>query len=116
VIDPAFHLTVMKDLETIISGTIRKGESLEFDGHSILFSDLTYWVKFYVVKEHGLGIIYSGFVLMVLALVIRFLFFRREVKGVIEDGNLYIGGSGEFYPALFGDEFKRLVGDIKNGI
>jgi cytochrome c biogenesis protein ResB len=116
VIDPAFHMTVMKDLETIISGTIRKGESLEFDGHSILFSDLTYWVKFYVVKEHGLGIIYSGFVLMVLALVIRFLFFRREVKGVIEDGNLYIGGSGEFYPALFGDEFKRLVGDIKNGI
>jgi cytochrome c biogenesis protein ResB len=115
VIDPAFHITAMQGLKTIRSGTIRKGESLEFDGHSILFADLTYWVKFYVVKEHGLGIIYSGFVLMVLALVIRFLFFRREIKGVIEDGNLYIGGSGEFYPALFGDEFKRLVGDIKNG-
>lgn len=114
VIDPAFHITAMKDMKIIRSGTIRKGESLEFDGHSILFSDLTYWVKFYVVKEHGVGIIYSGFALMVLALVIRFLFFRREIKGVIEDGNLYIVGSGEFYPAVFEDEFKKLVADIKS--
>ena len=49
---------------------------------------------------------------MLIALVIRFVFFRRDIKGLVVEGSLYIGGSGEFYPVLFEDEFKRVVNSL----
>lgn len=113
VITPAFKIDVLKDGKLLKTKTIKKGESIEFDDYSLIFEGLTYWAKFYVVKEYGLYIIYTGFTLMVLALIIRFLFPRRDIKGLIENNRLHIGGRGEFYPAIFEDEFRKLVAILK---
>ncbi len=114
VINPAFDISVFKDDLFITHKIIKKGEYIEFNNHRLFFEDLNYWVKFYVGKEHGLGILYAGFTLMVLALIIRFLFYRRDIKGVIEQNRLYISGRGEFYPALFEDEFKTITNKLKS--
>lgn len=113
IIHPAFSIAIFKKDKLLREGVIKIGESIDFGDHRLVFQDLTYWAKFYVVKEYGLGIIYIGFTLMVLALIIRFLFFRRDIKGIIENGSLHIGGRGEFYPAVFEDEFKRLVDKLR---
>ncbi len=113
VINPAFKIKVFKDDSFIAEETLKMGEYIEFDGYRLQFEDLTYWVKFYVGKERGLGILYMSFVFMLIALVIRFVLFRRDIKGLIVDDKLYIGGSGEFYPTLFEDEFKRIIDSMK---
>jgi cytochrome c biogenesis protein ResB len=113
VVNPAFRIMVFRDDSFIAEKTFKQGEYMEFDGYRLQFEDLTYWAKFYVGKEHGLGILYTSFIFMLTALVIRFVFFRRDIKGLIIDGDLYIGGSGEFYPVLFEDEFKRVVNSLK---
>lgn len=113
IINPAFNIAVLKDGKLLKTETIKKGESIKFDNHSLQFADLTYWAKFYVVKEHGLGIIYTGFALMILALIIRFLFFRRDIKGIIKGDSLHIGGRGEFFVSIFEEEFKQLIDSLK---
>lgn len=113
VIDPALSISVFKDGKSISTKTIKLGESIELDGHSLQFAGLNYWAKFYVVKEYGLGIIYTGFTLMILALIIRFLFFRRDIKGIIKENSLHIGGKGEFFVSIFEEEFKRLLDILK---
>jgi len=113
VVNPAFKIDVLKDGKLLKTETIKRGESIEFDDYSLIFAGLTYWAKFYVVKEYGLGIIYTGFTLMVLALVIRFIFPRRDIKGVLENNRLHIGGRGEFYLLIFEENFKRLIDTLK---
>jgi cytochrome c biogenesis protein ResB len=111
--DPAFFISVIKDGEVLNEMTIKPGESIEFDSFRLIFSDLDYWVKFYVGKEHGLGILYTGFVLMILALIVRFVFFRRDIYGLIRGGSLHIGGKGEFYQTLFEEEFRKVTELLK---
>ncbi len=112
-VKPAFKVMVFRDDTFIAEKTFKQGEHMEFDGYRLHFEDLTYWAKFYIGKEHGLGILYTSFLFMLIALVIRFVFFRRDIKGLIVEGRLYIGGSGEFYPVLFEDEFKRVVNSMR---
>ena len=114
VINPAFKILIFKDGLFVKEQTIKKGAYIEFEGYSLIFEDLNYWATFYVGKEHGLNILYTGFTFMVLALIIRFLFYRRDIKGVIERDRIHIGGKGEFYPALFGDEFRKMMDDLKS--
>lgn len=116
VTNPAFKISVLRGGKLFREGTIKIGESIDFGDYRLVFQDLTYWVKFYVVKEYGLNIVYTGFTLIVIALIIRFLFFRRDIRGVVENGTLYVGGRGEFYPEIFEDEFKVLVEGIKKKV
>ncbi len=113
IVNPAFKIAVSKMGKPLAEKTIRLGESIEFNGNRLIFKDLTYWVKFYVGREHGLGVVYAGFTLMIIALIIRFMFFRCEVMGVAEGGKLHIAGRSEFYPALFVDEFNTIIKKLK---
>jgi cytochrome c biogenesis protein ResB len=113
IIDPAFYIEIYEEGLLMNSGTVKPGESLEFEDYLLEFAELDYWVMFYVTKEHGLGILYTGFVIMILALIIRFLFYRRDIRGIIEDGSVHIAGRGEFFPVLFEDEFRKLIGNLK---
>lgn len=115
IVNPAFKVTALKKGEELGFAVLRPGERMEFDGgHTLRFEDLTYWVKFYIVKEHGLGIVYAGFVLMCAALTVRFGFYRRELRGFVQGGTLHLSGRAEFFPALFSDEFERIVKAISN--
>ncbi len=113
VIDPAFRISVFKNGVLLTSKTIKKGREIDFDGYRLIFSDFVYWVDFYVVEEYGLGIIYTGFILMIISLLVRFMLFRRDIMGIIENSKLHIGGRGEFYPALFEEEFKGIVNKLE---
>lgn len=109
IVNPAVNIAAYKKNVLLRARTIRPGEHIEFDGYRLVFKDLTYWVKFYVVKEHGLGIVYTGFALITLALVIRFVFYRRDLKGFVEQGKIHMSGRAEFFPSLFDNEFERIT-------
>jgi cytochrome c biogenesis protein ResB len=109
IIDPAFFIEIYEEGLLVNSGTVTPGEFIEFNNYRLEFDELGYWVMFYVAKEHGFGILYAGFVIMILALIIRFLFYRRDIRGIVKDGNVHMSGRGEFFPVLFEDEFRGMI-------
>ncbi len=115
IVNPAFYVAVFKDGKLLGTKTIAMDEPMEFDGMRLYFTDLIYWLKFLAVKEHGLGIVYTGFALIILALIIRFVFYRRDIMGVFEGGRLHISGRSEHFPSLFEDEFSAITDRIKGG-
>jgi hypothetical protein len=95
---------------------LRIGDRKRIGDIELHIPELRYWVRFIVVKEKGLSIVYSGFFIITLALVIRLLFYRREIRGYVKedaDGiRLYIGGRSEFYRTLFEDEFREIIKEL----
>ncbi len=113
IVNPAFKVVAYKGGKRISSGTMRPGEAFTFDDYNMVFKDFTFWIRFLVIKEYGLGIIYTGFALMTIALTIRFFFSRRDLKGIFEGGRLHITGKGEFFVFLFEEEFRRIIDSLK---
>jgi cytochrome c biogenesis protein ResB len=109
VTNPAFFITVLKDEIVVKEKFLKEGESIDFDNYRLEFADLDYWVRLYVGREHGLNVLYTGFVFMIIALSVRFIFYRRDIKGIIEGGQLFLSGKGEFYQVLFDDEFRKVI-------
>lgn len=72
-----------------------------------------YWVRFTVVSEEGVMLIYTGFLLACAGLLWRLGFYRREVAGSVRpsaDGgsHLVLAFRSEFYRALAEEEFDTL--------
>ena len=69
-------------------------------------------MRFSVFKQRGLAVIFAGFAVASLAVIWRFLFYRREIIGVVrkEEGGslLVVAGRAEFYKSLTIDEFASL--------
>lgn len=98
--NPAFEVSVFVGAKFINKKLIKIGEIIEFNGKRLLFADLIYWVRFYVVGEKGLKLIYGGSVLLILSLSLRFIFPRKEIFGFEMGGKIYTGGRVEFYGQL----------------
>jgi cytochrome c biogenesis protein ResB len=94
------------------------GEGLVLDGLRLTPQDLRYWVRFYVRKESGLAVVWTGFALAAIALVWRLLLYRREYWGTISepaDGGrlLVLRGRAEFYRDLFIEELSALAEELQ---
>lgn len=111
--DPAFRFHIQKGRKFLARKTVRVGGFADFETYHLRIPEMRFWVRFYVVKEYGVGLVYSGFGIAAIALVYRLLFYRREVIGAVTDGQdgavLHIAGRAEFYKALFTDELERLA-------
>ena len=110
--NPTFILTAQKDKKQVGEGLVRKGGALDFNGYRLEMRDLPFWVRFAVVKEHGIPILYTGFLVASLAVIWRLLWYRREIVGKLrqEGGELTleVAGRSEFYKSLAEDEFTKL--------
>jgi hypothetical protein len=113
--NPVFSLIVERQGKQITQGIIPRNGTLSFDGYQLEMQQMPFWVRFMVIKEYGLSILYAGFALACLAVIWRFLFFRREIIGAVrEEGGgqrLVVAGRSEFYKALAVDEFTALFDD-----
>lgn len=111
--NPVFFIKLAGSSESVL---IKPGERKKIGQYELYISDMRYWVRFVVVRERGLGIVYTGFSIMSLALIIRLIFYRKEIRGVIseQEGKMIwkIGGRSEFYKHLFSDEFKRIIDEL----
>ncbi len=116
IINPAITITMEKEGKKLQTVTLRLHESLPLDnGLRLVWQDYTYWVNFYVGQERGLMVVYAAFMLMLIALVIRFSFYRRDIRAFAEDGTLCVGGRSEYFPVMFGKEFSTLIEVMRNG-
>lgn len=118
--NPAFHLEVSRDGRSIAAGTVGVGGTIEFDGYRVTFREQSFWVRLLVTKEYGREFIYAGFVLALIALVWRLVYYRRELTGTVRvsDGtaSLHLSARADFYPALARDEFDRTVAALAGSL
>lgn len=114
--NPAFRLHIQQDRTFLARPLLRPGETIRFGDYELELREMPLWVRFYVIKEHGLWVIYSGFAVAIIALVWRLMFYRREIIGAVRQENgqalLYLAGRAEFFQLLFEDEFNNLTGKI----
>lgn len=114
--NPVFLILVMRDGKKIAEGTIPRNGSLEFGGYRLEMPELHYWVRFSVLKEHGIAIVYTGFAMACLAIIWRFLLFRREIIGAVREERderyLEIAARSDYYKNLVEAEFSDLFGKL----
>jgi len=114
--NPMFFIAVEQDGKKIAEGLVPKNGALEFAGYRLEMRDMPFWVRFYVVKQRGLSILYAGFAIATIGVIWRLLFYRREIIGAVreQDGvrSLVVAGRSEYYKSLAEDEFDKLFKDI----
>ncbi len=111
--NPALHLEISRGGRRLAAGTVRPGEALQVEGVALGFKEQGFWVRLLVTKEYGREFIYAGFLLALVALVWRLVYYRRELDGVVQEVEgrrvLQLGARADFYRALARDEFDRTV-------
>lgn len=114
--NPTFSIVVERDGKKIGEGIVPKNGTLEFSGYTLEMREMPFWVRFYVIKERGVSILYTGLAIACLAIIWRLIFFRREIVGVVreKDGErqLVVAAKSEFYKSLAEDEFEKMFGEI----
>lgn len=114
--NPVFFISVEKGGKKIGEGLVTKGGFLEFEGYRLEMREMPFWVRFYVVKQSGLSILYAGFAIATIGVIWRLLFYRREILGAVrvQDGVrcLLVAGRSEYYKSLAEDEFVKLFEGI----
>jgi hypothetical protein len=114
--NPTFFIAVEKDGKKIAEGLVPKNGALEFAGYRLEMRDMPFWVRFYVVKQRGLSILYAGFALATIGVIWRLLFYRREIIGAVKEQDgvrcLVVAGRSEYYKSLAEDEFVKLFEEI----
>ena len=114
--NPVFVITVEKDGRKFAEAAVPKNGSMEFAGYRLEMRDMPFWVRFYVVRQRGLSILYAGFLIATIGVIWRLLFYRREILGAVRDENgqrcLIVAGRSEYYKSLAEDEFVALFEGI----
>ena len=114
--NPVFFIAVEQYGKKIAEGLVPKNGALEFGGYRLEMRDMPFWVRFYVVKQRGLSILYAGFAIATIGIIWRLLFYRREILGAVreQDGvrSLVVAGRSEYYKSLAEDEFDKLFEGI----
>jgi len=117
--NPVFFISVERNGKKIAEGLVPKNGTLEFAGYRLEMRDMPFWVRFYVVKQRGLSILYAGFAIATIGVIWRLLFYRRELVGAVRELDgvrcLVVAGRSEYYKSLAEDEFdklfKKIIGD-----
>ncbi len=110
--NPVFFIAVERDGKKVAEGLVPKNGTLEFDGKRLEMQELRYWVRFYVITQRGLSILYLGFAVACIAVVWRMIFYKREIVGAVRESEgerlLVVAGRSEYYKDLAEDEFNKL--------
>ena len=114
--NPVFFIAAEQDGKKVAEGLVPKNGTLEFAGYRLEMRDMPFWVRFYVVKQRGLSILYAGFAIATIGVIWRLLFYRREIIGAVRELDgvrcLVVAGRSEYYKSLAEDEFAKLFGEM----
>ena len=95
--------------KTAFEGKLRPGESVDLGGRVLALQEVRYFAALDLVSERGGGLLVLGFVLSVVGISWRMLWYRREVVARWEGDVVRIAGRAEFYQGRFRDELGEIA-------
>lgn len=107
--NPAYFVKIFRGRLLVYSGLIKPGEEATFEGLKISFPEMRYWGEFRIIKDPGLLLIWSAFILLVAGLVWRLIFYKREILLLKEVDGIGIYGSSDYYHRLFENRLMMLA-------
>ena len=114
--NPTFFLVAERDGKKVGEGLVPKNGTFEFAGNRLEMRELRYWVRFYVISQRGLPILYLGFAVACLAVIWRMVLYKREVLGAVRETegirSVVVACRSEYYKELAEDEFNKLFTSI----
>lgn len=113
--NPMLYMRVRGDKgKDIFNEKIRPGEQVMFGGYFFEFGEeIKYWVELTIIKEYGGGVLWAGFIICILGLIVRLAVRRIELYALLKDGDIYFGGSAEHLSRSFKLDFETIVAHIK---
>jgi cytochrome c biogenesis protein len=116
---PVLFLKIFNRGTEMFDGKLGLNDAVQIGDKYLVFSDIKYWSNFYVVKDDGTLLVYAGFGLITLSLMIMFFIIPKrlwvemasdEKTGATE---IYIGGRAERFRSLYEEEYCSLIDHIK---
>ena len=114
----ALRLQVTRESVVVFDGSLRPGEAARLDHGRLVLEELRYWVGVRIVSERGGGLLIAGFLVGILGLIWRLLWYRREVALTWDERGFHLVGRSEFFSTRFRQElssiFSTLGGSSEN--
>ncbi|MDH3976636.1 MAG: cytochrome c biogenesis protein ResB [Deltaproteobacteria bacterium] len=110
--NPAFHIIVRKDIVRLAEKTIQPGQSISFDKYRLVFADLRLWGEFMIIRERGPLPLIAGFILAITGLIMRLIFYRKEIKLAFEGDSLRILGKSDLHSYSFEEELDKIEEEL----
>ncbi len=118
--NPVFDLQVSRGGQVVFAGTVGLNQSVSVGEYTLSFADLDYWATFRVIKDPGMWLVFLGLWVGLGGLVLRYLYNRRRLWGCLYQGAggpwLALGGRAEQFGAIFGEEFQRLLAELRKEV
>lgn len=100
-------------------GVLFGGASLSFEGLTLRFVTLKPYTSFLAVRDYGVPIIFSGFVFLMIGLVVIYFWVPENYWAVVEEkdgGDLVvIGATTEKYQASLRERFEFQIAQLEAG-
>jgi hypothetical protein len=114
--NPTFFIVAERDGKKVAEGIVPKNGTLDLGGNRLEMKELRYWVRFYVITQRGLPILYLGFAIACIGVIWRMIFYKRELVGAVRETTegrmLVVAGRSEYYKSLAEDEFNKLFSKV----
>jgi hypothetical protein len=109
----AMRFQVLEAGELAFDGDLAPGEAVELAHGRLVLEDFRYWVDIKVIAERGGGLLITGFVIGILGLVWRLLWYRREVAITWDEEAFRLVGRSEYFSKRFRDELAGIFSMLR---
>jgi cytochrome c biogenesis protein ResB len=99
----------------VFDGELSPGEAAEIDGARLVLEELRYWAGLRIISERGGETLIVGFVIGVVGLVWRLLWYRREVALTWNEGRFRLVGRSEYFSERFQQELRAIRSTLESG-
>src|SRR6266511_2039039 len=104
----AVKLRLVDGGREVFDGSLRRGEAVRAGEVLVMLDEARYWVGIRAVSERGGGLLVAGFLLLVVGILWRMFWYRRDVVLLWADDVVRLGGRAEFNPGRFREELRDL--------
>ncbi len=115
---PYYTITVKNKDKKVFQGDLHQGKSVKFDGYTMSFPETRYWAYFQVNRDLGIGVLFWGFMISFIGVVIRFVSHDRQVSIRLKSGasgtEVLVSGRSKYFPAIFKGELTKLAKSIED--
>ena len=103
---------VLQEDELLFEGELAPGQAARIGRNRLLLEEVRYWAGVLVVSERGGGLLSAGFVALIVGLVWRLVFFRREVAVTWDGDCLRLVGRSEAFSLRFREELDAMFSTL----
>lgn len=110
--NPLLLLSITSGEEELFFGPLPLGKAADAGGYTVSFEELRRWTGFLVVYDRGYSLLFAGFFLALIALLLYYLFPLQYIFVYCSNGSVKLAGRGLRFPAAFAVTFTSLQEEL----